>query len=108
MIIGDDIYLKYGCYNLQTGNTLNRTFDSTSCTDFSASANHLFSRNENRATIHNINAGGSGSALCSVMRPGCYISIMPAGGVILLPPYSAGCTCGNPGTLQTTIAWLPE
>jgi len=108
MIIGDDIYLTFGCYNLQTGNTLNRTFDCSWCSDFSASANHLFSRNYNRPTIYNKNAGGSGAALCSVMRPGCYISIMPAGGVILLPPYSAGCTCAYRNTLQTTIAWLPE
>ncbi|MBN2376271.1 MAG: PQQ-binding-like beta-propeller repeat protein [Sedimentisphaerales bacterium] len=106
MIIGDDVYLKFGCYNLQTGNTLNRTFVSSNCADFAASANHLFSRNSSRATLYNINAGGSGAALCSAMRPGCYISIMPAGGIIMLPAHSAGCTCGH--TLQTTIAWLPE
>jgi len=107
MIVGNNVYLKYESYDLQTGDSLSKTFSSTNCADFSASMTHLVGRNNNKPTIYNLNTGGSGSPLSSSMRPGCYISILQAGGIIMLPAYSAGCTCGY-YTLQTSVAWLPE
>lgn len=117
MIIGETVYLKYGSWNILTGNPENPhnpsnqnipfTFGTSNCADCSSSATHIFSRYNNMASIFDLGGNGVGAPLCSTMRPGCYISIIPAGGLILLPPYSAGCTCGY-HTLQTTIAWLPQ
>ena len=41
----------------------------------------------------------------SVNRPGCFINIIPAGGMLLIPEASSGCTCGFP--LQTSLAYVP-
>ena len=112
MIIGDNVYLRFGSYNLRTGESIGFTFNTArKCADCSASATHIFGRQGNygfsgAAGIYNLKDDGSGSPLCSAARPGCYISIIPAGGVIMLPAYSAGCTCAF--TLLTSIAWLPQ
>ena len=106
MIIGDAVQLKQGNFNLRTGEPLGLTFATTNCADGAASMNHIFARNGGVATIISLEEGGNGKPLCSVLRPGCYISIIPAGGVIMLPAFSAGCTCSH--SIQTSIAWLPQ
>ena len=107
MIIGDKVYLKFGSYYLSDGASVGFTCASTNCADFSASTTHIFGRNNKHPSIYNLSGGGSSSELSSSMRPGCYISIIPAGGIIMLPAYSAGCTCGY-YTLQTSVGWLPQ
>ncbi len=106
MIVGDSVYLKFGSYDLRTGSSIGFRFDTTNCADCSASATHCLGRNAGNPTSYNLSGGGAGKVLSSALRPGCYISIIPAGGIVLLPAYSAGCTCGY--TLQTSIAWLPQ
>ncbi len=106
MIIGDTVQLKQGNFNLHSGEPLGLTFNTTNCADCAASGNHIFTRNGGVATIINLDTGGNGRPLCSVLRPGCYISIIPAGGVVMLPAFSAGCTCSH--SIQTSIAWLPH
>lgn len=107
MIMDDMICFKYGSFDLHDGTSLEYRFSTSNCADCSASATHLFGRNGGVATMYEFGESNeAGQPLCSQMRPGCYISIIPAGGVIMLPSYSAGCTCGY--TLQTTIGWLPK
>ena len=111
MIIGNVVYHKWGSFNLDTGASAGRTWSSTSCADASASANYIYTRGggatllSGTAIVYDKN-GGSAGDMCNDMRTGCYISIIPAGGLTILPPYSAGCTCG-PYTMQTTVAWRP-
>ena len=40
------------------------------------------------------------------LRPGCWINIVPAAGLILIPEASASCVCNYP--LQTSMAFLPK
>ena len=106
MIIGETVQLKQGNFELATGKPLGLSFATSNCADCAASMNHVFTRNNSVATIISLREGGNGAPLCSVLRPGCYISIIPAGGVIMLPAFSAGCTCSH--SIQTSIAWLPQ
>lgn len=43
--------------------------------------------------------------LTTVTRPGCWMSIIPAGGLVLMPEASSGCTCGF--ALQTSVVLAP-
>jgi len=43
--------------------------------------------------------------LNKVARPGCWINIIPAGGLVLIPESSSGCTCGY--ALQSSMAYAP-
>jgi outer membrane protein assembly factor BamB len=106
MIVGNSVYFKYGSFNLHTGKSLDFTFGSSNCSDFAASSTHLFGRNQGCASIYSLANSGATQRLSPMIRPGCYISIIPAGGIIMLPAYSSGCTCDFP--IQTTIAWQPQ
>jgi outer membrane protein assembly factor BamB len=106
VIVAGTVHLKQGNFDLATGEPRGLSFNTTNCADCSASMSHIFTRNNGVATVINLEEGGDGSPLCSTMRPGCYISIIPAGGIVMLPAFSAGCTCGH--SIQTTIAWLPQ
>jgi hypothetical protein len=49
---------------------------------------------------------GEHTVLSTETRSGCWINIIPAGGLILIPEFSAGCTCGH--AIQTSLALLPR
>ena len=106
MIVGDVVYLKQGNFDLQTGKPLGYKFQTSNCAECCASAVNLFGRNGGVASTWNLSGDGSSKPLNPTMRPGCYTTIIPAGGIVMMPPFSAGCTCAH--TIQTTIAWLPE
>ncbi|MCL4203641.1 MAG: PQQ-binding-like beta-propeller repeat protein [Pirellulaceae bacterium] len=50
-------------------------------------------------------SGGEARRVTTVTRPGCWINMIPAGGLVLIPEASSGCTC--PYALQTTMALVP-
>jgi len=106
LIIGNAVYYKHGSFDLATGRPLGFTFKTTNCGESSASAKHIFCRNGGVASMYDLGSDAPSRPLCSTMRPGCYTSIIAAGGIIMLPAASAGCTCAH--SIQTTIAWGPR
>ena len=50
-------------------------------------------------------AGATPWKVTRVTRPGCWISAIPAGGLLLLPEASSGCVCAHP--VQTSLALAP-
>lgn len=77
---------------------------SDKCGILSASANCVFSRFVT-PRMFSIQSGEY-LPLTSVTRPGCWINILPAGGLVLIPEASSGCTCYFP--IQTSIALAPR
>ena len=75
------------------------------CGGVSASAFTLFWRGGN-PWCWDIRPGGGPFPLNRVNRPGCWINMIPAGGMLLVPEASSGCTCGFP--LQTSMAYVPR
>ncbi len=106
MIIAGAVYLKQGSFDLATGKPLGFSFKTTNCAECCASANHVFGRMGGVASTWSLQGGGRSRPLSPNMRPGCYTTIIPAGGIIMMPPFSAGCTCSH--SVQTTIVWLPK
>jgi len=109
VIAGDGIYMiESHNYNLQTGEEggykLNR--GGHGCGTLSGSASYLFARGGN-PRMYKIAADGkeSGAVLTNVSRPGCWINIIPAGGLVLIPEFSAGCSCAYP--IQASIVLMP-
>jgi hypothetical protein len=105
MIVGDTVVLKYGSYNLYTGASANFTFGTSDCADCSSSGNYVFARVSGNPGFIDV-ATHTSQRISTVIRPGCYISIIPAGGIVMLPAFSSGCTCNFP--VQTTITWQPK
>jgi outer membrane protein assembly factor BamB len=107
-IIDDTAYAWPYAYNLKTGERVKGwKFDrhGHGCGDISASAQCMFWRGDN-PWMYDLGPKGGPSRLNSVTRPGCWINIIPAGGLVLIPESSSGCTCGYP--LQTSMAFVPN
>jgi len=107
VIAGNSIYLYDArSYDLQTGEKksykLNR--GGHGCGTLSGSKFCLFGRGGNPRMYKITDTEEKGIPLTNVNRPGCWINIIPAGGLVLIPEFSSGCTCAYP--IQTSIALI--
>ena len=108
VIIDDTVYSRPYAYDLRTGKQRPFKLDrgGHGCGALSASAYYLYGRGGNPRMYPLSEDGKSNVALTRVTRPGCWINIIPAGGLVLIPEGSSGCTCGYP--LQTSIGLVPR
>jgi len=106
-IVDDTVYTYPLAYKLHTGEPVEGwKFERRGhgCGNVSASVHHLFWRGGNPQTW-DLRPGGHPSPINRVTRPGCWINIIPAEGMLLIPEASSGCTCSYP--LQTSLAYVP-
>ncbi len=76
----------------------------TGCGTVSGAENLLLFRNRAPAALDV--AGGTGQHLFAGIRPGCYINMIAAAGLVLMPEASSGCGC--PYNFQTTVVMMPK
>ncbi len=113
VIIGDKVIVEPHACKLSTGELVMRKHPVTdasqpweflrpghTCAVTSASAGTLFYRSA-CAAIYNMTKD-NGLVLFGDYRPGCWISMIPAGGMLLSPEASSGCTCSFP--LRCSVA----
>lgn len=115
ILIGDTIYAEPYAYDLRTGKPKMRSHPITGeagpwrmsraygCGIMSASPSCLFYRSGSIG-IYDLEAD-AGTSNWGGMRPGCWINIIAAAGLALIPEASAGCVCAYP--IQTTVALAP-
>ena len=117
VIVADTIVIEPRACDLRTGKIKMRTHPITgeqvpweflrpghSCGVTSASADALFYRSYCAAMA--ALTDDSGVSLFGGIRPGCWISMIPAGGVMLMPEASSGCTCSFP--IRCSMALVPK
>jgi outer membrane protein assembly factor BamB len=115
LIVGDKIIVEPRACNLYTGEIITRTHPITgrevpweflrpghSCGIVSASTDTLFYRSY-WAAIYELTAD-RGLSLFGAIRPGCWLNQIPAGGLMLMPEASSGCTCSYP--LRCSVAMV--
>lgn len=105
-IVGDVIYNSGFALKLRTGEPYEgwKWQKSDKCGVLSTSARCGFSRFSN-PTMFDFRSGEA-IPLTYATRPGCWINILPAGGLILIPESSSGCTCYY--SVQTSLALVPR
>lgn len=107
VIVGDRLYCEPFGYHLHTGEPLTdfqwNTSHRRGCGNVSASASAFFFR-QNVTSMFDLNTNQT-SPVTQITRPGCWINILPAGGLLMIPEASSGCTCNYP--IQTSITFLP-
>ncbi len=107
VVVGNRVFIEPRMCDLHTGRILTREHPISgqtvpweylrpghTCAITSASASMLFYRSS-VAAITDFEKD-DGLALFGGIRPGCWINMIPAGGVLLFPEASAGCTCSFP------------
>lgn len=114
LIIGDTIYAEPWAFDLRTGKQRMRVHPVTGrpspwqferpghhCGTVSGSPNALFFRSWSIAYYDLL--ADQGTNHFAGQRPGCWINIIPANGLVVVPEGSSGCMCAFP--LQTTIVF---
>jgi outer membrane protein assembly factor BamB len=76
------------------------------CGGLTGSAYYLYGRGANPRMYPIEVETTRGIPLTQVTRPGCWLNIIPANGLILVPESSSGCTCGY--SLQSSLAFAPR
>jgi outer membrane protein assembly factor BamB len=107
-IVGDVVYGPGFGFSLTTGKPHDGWVweKSAKCAPLSLSRYCAFSRfaKEKLAHLFDLETG-KGEPLVLATRPGCWINTIPAGGIILIPEASSGCTCEYP--IQASLALVP-
>ena len=109
VIAGNQIYSFPYAFDLLSGardTTFSWSRGGHACATFSGSAEYLFGRGTNGRIYSKESASAGGTVLSWTNRPGCFINIVPAGGLVLMPESSAGCTCDFP--LQQSLVFAPR
>jgi outer membrane protein assembly factor BamB len=117
LIIGDKIIIEPRACDLRTGQIFTRKDPITGldtpweflrpghcCAITSASAEMMFYRSYNAAMYDFAN--DKGVSLFGAIRPGCWLNMIPANGLMLMPEASAGCTCSFP--LRSSLAMIAK
>jgi len=108
VIIDGTVYARPLAFDLHTGaqkEYLARR-GGHGCGGLTGSMHYLYGRGSNPKMYPLEAKETEGIALTQVSRPGCWLNIVPAGGLILIPESSSGCTCAYP--LQTSLALIPQ
>jgi len=108
VIIAGTIYSRPYAFDLETGEKEDYIAyrGGHGCGGLTGSARYLFGRGSNPRMYPTDVPKTDGIPLTLVSRPGCWLNIIPAGGLIMIPESSSGCTCAYP--LQTSIALVPQ
>lgn len=102
-IVGNTVYVRPQTLDLKTGEILPLKMPGGGCGTYAATTNALFFRSGN-VTAWNRSSGGTTS--WSRLRPGCWLSTVPANGLLLSPEAGGGCSCGS--WLESSIGFIPK
>lgn len=119
LIVNNEIIIEPLACSLRTGNIKTRIHPTTgeqvpweflrpghTCAITSASADVLFYRSS--CTAFYDLAADNGVTLFGAIRPGCWLNMIPANGLLLAPEASSGCTCSYPLRCSFALVRKPE
>ncbi|HOE10693.1 MAG TPA: PQQ-binding-like beta-propeller repeat protein [bacterium] len=117
LLVGNKVIIEPRACNLETGEIETRTHPISGekvpweflrpghcCSITSAAPSGLFYRSYN-AAFYDMN-NDAGISFFGAIRPGCWINLIPANGLLLFPEASSGCTCSFP--LKCSMAFKPR
>ncbi|MEK6247205.1 MAG: PQQ-binding-like beta-propeller repeat protein, partial [Planctomycetales bacterium] len=97
------LFVRPRVYDLATGTPAASVMPGGGCGTYACAGNFLIYRSGN-VTLwdHRYEVPSQWSRL----RPGCWLSAIPAGGMLLAPEAGGGCSCGN--WMETSIGFIPK
>jgi outer membrane protein assembly factor BamB len=104
VIVDGTLYVSPKVFNLEDGEILPISLPTANCGSYSACANSLIFRVKPVTRMWN-RASGKLSGW-SLLRPNCWISTIPANGMILSLEGGGGCSCG--GWIETSFGYMPK
>jgi len=102
-IAGGTVYIRPSALSLVNGIPLKIQMPGGGCGTYAASENALFFRSGN-VTMWDRKKGKTTS--WNRLRPDCWLSTIPAAGLLLSPEGGGGCSCGS--WMETSIVFAPK
>ena len=102
-IAGGTVYIRPSALSLVNGKPLEIQMPGGGCGTYAASENALFFRSGN-VTMWDREKGKTTS--WNRLRPDCWLSTIPAAGLLLSPEGGGGCSCGS--WMETSIVFAPK
>lgn len=102
-IVGNRVFVRPRVLDLKTGELLPITMPGGGCGTYAATAKSLIFRSSN-VTLWNLETGKRSDF--NRLRPGCWLSTIPAAGMLLSPEAGGGCSCGK--WLETSLGFRPR
>lgn len=105
-IVGNQLFVRPGVFDLQTGTLSKLTIPVGGCGTYAATENALFFRAGSGKNSAMWNTQRGDYTMWNRMRPDCWLSTIPAGGMLLSPEGGGGCSCGN--WMETSVGFIPK
>ena len=104
VVIGDTFYSDQRAFKLTSGELVRKDLpERRGCGVMSAGRNAIFFRHH----FHGMwDLESDKRTQFEGIRSGCWLSMIPAGGMLLAPETSAGCSCTH--AIQTSIGYIPR
>ena len=103
-IVGDQLFIRPQVLSLTDGKVLPLTMPTGhGCGTYACTTNALFLRSKN-VTVWDTESGKASA--WPRLRPDCWLSTIPAGGMLLAPEGGGGCSCGS--WMETSIGFMPS
>jgi len=102
-IVGDTLYVRPKALSMADGSILDIEMPGGGCGTYAATENALFFRSGN-VTMWDTKQGQLTS--WNRLRPDCWLSTIPAAGLLLSPEGGGGCSCGS--WMETSIVFAPK
>jgi len=103
-IVENKLYVRPAVFNLTTGERLSQEVPMGGCGTYACSQDAIFMRSDGKVFMWNTNTSKPSS--WDRLRPDCWLSTIPAGGLLLSPEAGGGCSCGS--WYETSIAFVPK
>ncbi len=106
VVMGGRVYQEPCVYDLKTGQKLSDKMGRhNGCATYAGLSGALLYRGDaRRISLWDIQTGSITG--WNNLRPSCWLSCIPAGGMVLAPEGGGGCSCGN--WFETSVGFLPK
>ncbi len=105
-IVGDRLFVRPLIFELSTGKQLERQFPVGGCGTYACSESALLFRSGSGGTLSIWSPKDDGYSHFTRVRTSCWLSTIPAGGMLLSPEGGGGCSCGN--WMETSMGFAPK
>lgn len=105
-VVGTTLFIRPEILDLKTGEKSSLRIPVGGCGTYAATDSALFFRggSGNNSAMFNTQRGDY--TMWDRLRPDCWLSTIPAGGMLLSPEGGGGCSCGK--WMETSIGFIPK
>ena len=102
-IVGNRVFVRPQVFDLYTGKPLALRMPAGGCGTYAATAGTFIYRSNGKVSVWDSESGKR--TAWDRLRPGCWLSTIPAAGMLLSPEAGGGCSCGS--WMETSIGFAP-